>query len=182
MSCNGRVTSQRVIEYSDLPPEEPMAPIDETQGNGAKSPQGTGGTSPAARRADGLKASATAITSSTIESWPRRGTLVLRDVVMQYAPDLPHVLRGVSLDVEHGQRVGIVGRVRLIRTQTRPPLSSRQSSPHSAGRVIRTRTRPPPRLPSNCTPPLLTCARHYAADWRWKVLRAAGGAADGAAL
>jgi len=42
--------------------------------------------------------------------WPKRGTLVLRDVRLRYAPDSPEVLAGISFSVEHGERVGVVGR------------------------------------------------------------------------
>jgi ABC-type siderophore export system fused ATPase/permease subunit len=43
-------------------------------------------------------------------AWPAKGRLVLKDVSLKYAPDLPPVLKGVSIQVEHGEHVGIVGR------------------------------------------------------------------------
>ncbi|KAA0175458.1 hypothetical protein FNF27_03158 [Cafeteria roenbergensis] len=42
--------------------------------------------------------------------WPSRGQLVFRDVWMRYRPDLAPVLRGVTVQIEAGTRVGIVGR------------------------------------------------------------------------
>ena len=104
---------QRVIEYSDLPPEEPTAPSKNGKGGGSTPPNSNGDTSPGGA-SDGKKGGLAVTSSTALESWPTRGTLVLRDVVLQYAPELPPVLRGVSLRVEHGQRVGIVGRVRYM--------------------------------------------------------------------
>jgi ATP-binding cassette subfamily C (CFTR/MRP) protein 1 len=43
-------------------------------------------------------------------SWPTRGEIIMKDVTMRYRPDLPDVLLNVSLKIEAGQKVGIVGR------------------------------------------------------------------------
>lgn len=43
-------------------------------------------------------------------TWPSSGNLELRELFLSYRPDLPPVLRGVSLRVQGGDRVGIVGR------------------------------------------------------------------------
>ncbi len=43
-------------------------------------------------------------------AWPIRGALVFEDVVARYAADLGPVLRGVTLDVPAGAKVGILGR------------------------------------------------------------------------
>ncbi|KAI9034263.1 P-loop containing nucleoside triphosphate hydrolase protein [Hyaloraphidium curvatum] len=42
--------------------------------------------------------------------WPQKGALQFKDVQMRYAPDLPLVLKGFNLDIQPGQRVGVVGR------------------------------------------------------------------------
>ncbi|KAJ7175965.1 hypothetical protein C8R46DRAFT_1174662 [Mycena filopes] len=46
--------------------------------------------------------------------WPsssrNEGFVTLENVVVRYAPDLPDVLRGVSLSLKAGERVGLVGR------------------------------------------------------------------------
>ena len=42
-------------------------------------------------------------------SWPEQGHLILKNVTVRYAPELPLVLDGISLDIPAGQRVGIVG-------------------------------------------------------------------------
>ncbi|KAF9528448.1 ABC transporter [Crepidotus variabilis] len=42
--------------------------------------------------------------------WPAQGRVELEDVVMNYRPGLPVVLKGISLSVGGGEKVGIVGR------------------------------------------------------------------------
>ncbi|KAG8899627.1 hypothetical protein FRB99_006523 [Tulasnella sp. 403] len=42
--------------------------------------------------------------------WPSSGSLQLRDVVMNYRPGLPPVLKGITLDIQGGERIGVVGR------------------------------------------------------------------------
>ncbi|CAB4387319.1 unnamed protein product [Rhizophagus irregularis] len=42
--------------------------------------------------------------------WPVKGEVQIKDLVMAYAPELPPVLKGVSLDISSGEKVGIVGR------------------------------------------------------------------------
>ncbi|KAL2867563.1 P-loop containing nucleoside triphosphate hydrolase protein [Aspergillus lucknowensis] len=44
------------------------------------------------------------------ESWPERGEVIFDSVGMRYRENLPLVLRGLSMHVEGGERVGIVGR------------------------------------------------------------------------
>lgn len=43
-------------------------------------------------------------------SWPERGEIQISDIAMRYRPGLPLVLKGVSLDIKGGDKVGIVGR------------------------------------------------------------------------
>ena len=42
--------------------------------------------------------------------WPAQGRIVLKDVVLKYRPELPLVLKGLSMDVKASEKVGIVGR------------------------------------------------------------------------
>ncbi|OBZ72495.1 Oligomycin resistance ATP-dependent permease YOR1 [Grifola frondosa] len=42
--------------------------------------------------------------------WPSDGSIQLRDVVLKYRPELPAVLRGLSMTVRPGEKIGIVGR------------------------------------------------------------------------
>jgi len=42
--------------------------------------------------------------------WPAEGRVEIKDVVLRYRPELPDVLRGLSMDVAPGEKIGIVGR------------------------------------------------------------------------
>ena len=48
--------------------------------------------------------------ASPPRGWPAAGAVAFDDVVMRYRPELEPALRGLSLRVEPGQRVGIVGK------------------------------------------------------------------------
>ncbi|KAH6876396.1 hypothetical protein B0T10DRAFT_414530 [Thelonectria olida] len=43
-------------------------------------------------------------------AWPSSGAIEFRNVVVSYAPDLPPVLKGLSLKIKHNERIGVVGR------------------------------------------------------------------------
>jgi ABC-type multidrug transport system fused ATPase/permease subunit len=43
-------------------------------------------------------------------SWPADGRVELRDVMFKYRPELPSVLKGVSMMVNAREKIGIVGR------------------------------------------------------------------------
>lgn len=43
-------------------------------------------------------------------AWPTKGAIVVKDLQVSYAPDLPMVLKSLSFEVAPRQRVGIVGR------------------------------------------------------------------------
>ncbi|KAL2609529.1 hypothetical protein R1flu_028102 [Riccia fluitans] len=42
--------------------------------------------------------------------WPDRGTIVLQNLKLRYRPDTPLVLKGISISIEGGHKVGVVGR------------------------------------------------------------------------
>ncbi|EPS96092.1 hypothetical protein FOMPIDRAFT_101769 [Fomitopsis schrenkii] len=44
------------------------------------------------------------------KEWPARGAIDFKDVVMRYRPGLPFVLKGLSLSIKGGEKVGVVGR------------------------------------------------------------------------
>ena len=43
-------------------------------------------------------------------SWPENGALSIRNVSLRYRPGLPLVLCNISVEIEAGWRVGVVGR------------------------------------------------------------------------
>ncbi len=45
------------------------------------------------------------------KSWPHQGKIVLQDLQMRYRPHLPLVLKGINVQIEPRERVGIVGRL-----------------------------------------------------------------------
>ena len=44
------------------------------------------------------------------ENWPASGAIEFKKVFMSYRPDLPPVLKGMTLSVGAGERIGVVGR------------------------------------------------------------------------
>ena len=42
--------------------------------------------------------------------WPSRGAIDFKDVVLSYRPELPPVVKGVSMSIGGGEKIGIVGR------------------------------------------------------------------------
>ncbi|KAF8134974.1 ABC transporter [Boletus edulis] len=47
---------------------------------------------------------------ATPTSWPLEGRIVMKDIFMKYRPDLSPVLKGLSVDIAPGEKIGIVGR------------------------------------------------------------------------
>jgi ATP-binding cassette, subfamily C (CFTR/MRP), member 1 len=42
--------------------------------------------------------------------WPEHGAIEFSDVKMAYRPGLPNVLRGISIKIRGGEKIGVVGR------------------------------------------------------------------------
>ena len=42
--------------------------------------------------------------------WPETGAIEFKDLEMRYRPGLPNVLRGISISIRGGEKIGIVGR------------------------------------------------------------------------
>lgn len=49
-----------------------------------------------------------------VATWPERGDIEFNNVFMKYREGLPNVLRGISLSVRGGEKIGIVGRYILF--------------------------------------------------------------------
>ena len=45
-----------------------------------------------------------------VPQWPDKGAIEFKDVTMRYRPGLPLVLRGLSMQVNGGEKIGVVGR------------------------------------------------------------------------
>ncbi|KAF8595167.1 P-loop containing nucleoside triphosphate hydrolase protein [Ceratobasidium sp. AG-I] len=43
-------------------------------------------------------------------SWPEKGQIVVEDLVIRYAPDLPKVLHNLSFKINAGSKIGVLGR------------------------------------------------------------------------
>lgn len=43
-------------------------------------------------------------------SWPAKGHILIQDLVVQYKPSLPPVIKGINLEIQAGEHVAIVGR------------------------------------------------------------------------
>lgn len=44
------------------------------------------------------------------QEWPTQGAIEFSDITMRYRPGLPLVLKGLSLSVKGGEKIGVVGR------------------------------------------------------------------------
>ncbi|PVG03230.1 P-loop containing nucleoside triphosphate hydrolase protein [Serendipita vermifera] len=42
--------------------------------------------------------------------WPQRGEIQIQNISLRYRPGLPIVLKGISLDIKGGEKIGIIGR------------------------------------------------------------------------
>lgn len=45
--------------------------------------------------------------------WPNRGAVEFKNVEMSYRPGLPNVLHGISMSINAGEKIGVVGRSAL---------------------------------------------------------------------
>ncbi|KAK5808060.1 P-loop containing nucleoside triphosphate hydrolase protein [Linnemannia elongata] len=44
------------------------------------------------------------------DNWPSAGAITIRNLEMRYRPELPSVLHNLSLDIQGGEKIGVVGR------------------------------------------------------------------------
>ena len=45
-----------------------------------------------------------------LAAWPTEGQMEFNNVVFKYRPELPPVLKGVTMSIAAGEKIGIVGR------------------------------------------------------------------------
>ncbi len=43
-------------------------------------------------------------------SWPSEGRVELNNIILKYRPELPPVLKGISMTIKGGEKIGVVGR------------------------------------------------------------------------
>lgn len=46
--------------------------------------------------------------------WPAEGRVEIKDVFLKYRPGLPLVLKGISMNIRSGEKIGIVGRLACL--------------------------------------------------------------------
>jgi ABC-type bacteriocin/lantibiotic exporter with double-glycine peptidase domain len=44
------------------------------------------------------------------QEWPSHGAIDFKDIVMSYRPGLPNVLNHISIQINGGEKIGVVGR------------------------------------------------------------------------
>ncbi|KAJ7126290.1 multidrug resistance-associated ABC transporter [Mycena epipterygia] len=66
--------------------------------------------------------------------WPTQGNIHCQDLVVQYTPQLPAVLHGLSFDISPGEKIGIIGRTGSGKSTL--ALSLFRFVPVTAGRIL----------------------------------------------
>jgi ATP-binding cassette subfamily C (CFTR/MRP) protein 1 len=86
---NRFVSFERCIYFANLAPERGYKDLDALEAK--------------------LRHSSTPPATKT-DNWPSSGRLVIKNLKVKYRPNLNYVLKGISLKIPHGSKVGIVGR------------------------------------------------------------------------
>ncbi|GMR31895.1 hypothetical protein PMAYCL1PPCAC_02090, partial [Pristionchus mayeri] len=87
---NGMVSIERIVNYAAMAPEETKKGVKEEK-----------------RRMSEIRET----TDTPGEHWPSKGHLQMRDVWMKYGEEsTDYVLKAVTLDIQPGEKIGIVGR------------------------------------------------------------------------
>jgi ABC-type multidrug transport system fused ATPase/permease subunit len=97
---------ERVLYYTkEIPQEAPRtSPALEQHVASSKNPQDPSDPSTFAVTANGGKADV------FTQKWPETGAITLQNLKMRYRKDTPMVLKGLSVSIAGGERVGVVGR------------------------------------------------------------------------
>ena len=81
------------------------------------------------------------------QDWPSRGSIEFKEVVMRYRPGLPLVLKGLSMSIDGGEKIGVVGRyvkvyfISVNLRSSRDPQNGRRQIYVDAGIIPDCRTR-----------------------------------------
>lgn len=96
---------ERVLYYTEEIPQEAPRTVKELEAQAAKQDKPTASTPAAlAVAAHGGKVETFA------QTWPDKGVITLNNLKMRYRKDTPLVLKGLSVSIAAGERVGVVGR------------------------------------------------------------------------
>lgn len=108
---NQMISVERCLEYTKLPTEQlELTPSDSDSAAGAGAGAASSSHKSAPAATTGGESGSKAAAGPVPQDWPTSGRIVYRDVWLRYAPTLPWVLRGMELDIEHGEKVALVGR------------------------------------------------------------------------
>jgi ABC-type multidrug transport system fused ATPase/permease subunit len=101
---NSMNACERVLEYTENIPQEAPSTCLELEARAASGNTPPPGPSALAVAAAGGKA------AKLSAEWPDKGEIVMRNLRMRYRSETPLVLKGLSLSIAGGQRIGVVGR------------------------------------------------------------------------
>jgi ABC-type multidrug transport system fused ATPase/permease subunit len=96
---------ERVIYYTENIPQEAPRTFEELEDK-ARDAKDPSPSNPSVYAVIAMGGKAETVSSD----WPTRGEITLNNLKMKYRPDTPLVLKGLSVTIKAGERVGVVGR------------------------------------------------------------------------
>jgi ABC-type multidrug transport system fused ATPase/permease subunit len=97
--------SERILFYTENIPQEAPWTSDELESHATQT------SSPSVSDAAAFAVIASGGKSEKVSSdWPHKGEIVLNNLRMRYRPETPLVLKGLSVSIAAGERIGVVGR------------------------------------------------------------------------
>mmetsp|Transcript_87336 Transcript_87336/g.251859 ORF Transcript_87336/g.251859 Transcript_87336/m.251859 type:complete len:344 (-) Transcript_87336:204-1235(-) len=97
-------SSERIVYYTEEIPQEAAWTSDELERDASGSDPNASPPAIFAVLASGGKA------AKYDASWPTNGEITLNNLRMRYRPDTPLVLKGLTVSISGGERIGVVGR------------------------------------------------------------------------
>jgi ATP-binding cassette, subfamily C (CFTR/MRP), member 1 len=98
---------ERVLHYSENIPHEAPSTTKELEDSYASR---TRSTVPPESPSDIALAANSGKGENIGSTWPESGRIVLKNLCMRYRPETPLVLKGLTVTIEGGERIGVVGR------------------------------------------------------------------------